>query len=85
MFLAGLKFVLGLVTGFGLLVGFIVLTFVCIELFAAWRKKHRPCACGPKAPALRHAMPRFREHAVFQFSYRSDDWIQVPDKSEYTQ
>jgi hypothetical protein len=65
MFLAGLKFALGLVTGLGLLAGFIVLTFICIELFALWRKKYRPRMWEPKARASRRAMPRFRERAVF--------------------
>ena len=85
MFLAGLKFALGLVTGLGLLAGLIVLTFVCMDLFTTWRKKHRPRMWEPKARSSQRAIPRFRERAVFQFSYRSDDWIPVPDKSEHTQ
>jgi hypothetical protein len=85
MFLEGLKLALGLVTGLGLFAGILGFVIIGPELFAHWRKKHRRRLWETKACALRRAMPRFRERAVFQFSYRTNDWISTPDKSEHLQ
>jgi hypothetical protein len=84
MFLAGLKFALGLITGGVLLAGMLALVLGGAELFAYWRKKRPHRLWGAEARAQPRAMPRFRERAVFQFSYRSDDWIPTQDKSEYS-
>ena len=85
MFLAGLKFALGLVVGLVFLSGIATLGLIGAELFDHWRKKRRHRLWEARVRAHRCAMPQFRERAVFQFRYRSDDWIPTPDKSEYLQ
>jgi hypothetical protein len=85
MFLMGLKFALGLIVGGFLLTGMLALAIGGTELFAYWRKKRRRRLWGAKARAQRRAMPRFRDRAFFQFSYRSDDWLPVTDKTKYLQ
>jgi hypothetical protein len=85
MFLAGLKFALGLAVGAVLLSGVAMLGIIGTELFDRWRKKRQHVLWKAKTRVQRGAMPQFRERAVFQFCYRSDDWIPTPDKSEYLQ
>lgn len=85
MFLAGLKFALGLVVGLVLLLGVVTLGLIGAELFDHWRRKRRHRLWEAKVRALRCATPQFRERVVFQFFYRSDDWVPTPDKSEYLQ
>jgi hypothetical protein len=82
MFFAGLKFALGLIVGGFLLAGVLGLAIGVAELFSYRRKKRQYRPWKTKERAHRRAMPRFREHAVFQFSYRSDDWMSASDKSE---
>jgi hypothetical protein len=85
MFLAGLKFALGLIAGGFLLTGMLALAIGGAELFAYWRKKRPHRLWRAKTHAQRRAMPRFRERAFFQFSYRSDDWLPAPSKTESLQ
>jgi hypothetical protein len=83
MFLAGLKFALGLVVGLLLVSGIFFLSLIAMDLLAYWRKKCRRRLWEAKARAPLRAVLRFRERAVFQFFYRSDDWLSVPDKTEF--
>ena len=86
--LAGLKFALGLAAGLSHFSGTLLLLLILLiamDRLVGWRKKRRRHLQGAKARASQRTMPRFRERVVFQFFYRSDDWIPVPDKSEYTQ
>jgi hypothetical protein len=83
MFLAGLKFALGLITGGVLLTGMLALAIGCAEQFAYWRKKRPHRLWAQKTHAQRRAMSRLRERAVFQFLYRTNDWIPTSDKTEF--
>ena len=85
MFLAGLKFALGLAVGLVFLSGIAALGLIGVELFDHWRKKRRDRLWEAKVRAHRCAMPQFRERAVFQFCYCSDEWIPTRDKTEYLQ
>jgi len=85
MFLAGLKFALGLVAGLVLLSGVATLGLIGAELFDYWRKKRRRLQWKAKVSTLRRATLQFHERAVFCFRFRTDDWIPMRDKSEYLQ
>jgi len=65
MFPAGLKFSLGFVAGLTLFSGIAILAFIGAELFTRWRTKRRQ--------RLWRAILQFRERAIFQYFYRSDD------------
>lgn len=83
MFLAGLKFALGFVTGMSILSGLSLLALAGADLFTHWRKRRRRRLWETRARALRHVMPQIREHAVFCFRFRTDDWIETRDKTKY--
>jgi hypothetical protein len=83
MFLAGLKFALGLVVGLTLISGVAMLGLIGAELFGRWRKRRQRRLYEARSRALLHVMPQIREHAVFCFRFRTDDWIRVRDKSEH--
>jgi hypothetical protein len=85
MFLAGLKFALGLAVGMPLLLCVAAFALIGVARFDRWLERRRRLQWEAKARVSQRTMPRFRERAVFQFFYRSDDWIPVPDKSEHTQ
>lgn len=83
MFLEGLKFALGFVAGMSILSGLLILALAVAELFAHWRKKRRCRLWETKARGLQRVMPQIREHAVFCFRFRTDDWIPTRDKTKY--
>jgi hypothetical protein len=85
MFLAGLKFALGLAVGMPLLLCVAVFALIGMARFDRWLEKRKRLQWEAKTHALRHATPRFRERAVFCFRFRTDDWIATHDKSEYLQ
>jgi hypothetical protein len=85
MFLAGLKFALGLVAGLSLFAGILISAVIGAELLSCWRKKHRLRLCKTNTRARRRTVPHFQERAVFRSFYRFDDWIPTPDKSEHLQ
>jgi hypothetical protein len=85
MFLEGLKFALGLVAGWVLFSGLVFLTIVCVEIFARWREKHRPCLWRTKVQTMQSVLPQISERVVLRFSYHTDDWIPASDKSEFFQ
>jgi hypothetical protein len=80
MFLTGLKFFLGYIVGGLLFTGMLALATGGAEIYL--RRKRRRRLRTEKTRAQRCAMPRFREHAAFQFTYRSDDWLSASDKPE---
>lgn len=80
MFLAGLKFALGLVLGLTLLSGFATLGLIGAELYDRWRQKYNFCLQKERVRALRHPMPPIR--VSFRFLYRTDDWIAEHHKAK---
>ena len=85
MFLAGLKFALGLVVGWTLLSGVAILALLAAVRLDCWREKRRRLQWEVKARALRCTMPEFRECAVFCFRFRTDNWRSKYDKTEHLQ
>jgi hypothetical protein len=83
MFLAGLKFALGLGVGLTLLLSVAVLALIGAARFDLWRERRWRLQWEAKTHALPHATPRFRECTVFCFRFRTGDWEQVPRKTEY--
>lgn len=81
MFLAGLKFALGLVVGLTLLPGVVILGIVGAVLFDRWRRERRFRRMA-KARDPHRATPRFRERAVFCFRFDADDWKRKRPLSE---
>jgi hypothetical protein len=82
MFLAGLKFALGLVVGLSLLSGIATLGIFVTAIFDGWRKKRRGRLWNAKSLAQSSTPLQFRERAVFQLNYRTDDWLLESDKPE---
>ena len=85
MFLAGLKFALGLIAGMSIFLGMLVLALMGAELFGYWRKKRQRRLDVTNARALKHVMPQIRESAVFCFCFRTDDWLRTRDATKYLQ
>lgn len=85
MFVAGLKFALGLVVGWTLLLSVAALALTGAARFDRWREERRRLQWKAKVHALRHGTPQFRERAVFCFHFRTDDWIPTCDKTEHLQ
>jgi hypothetical protein len=85
MFLAGLKFALGLAAGLVFLSGLGMLGLAGADLSTRWRKKRQRSLWKERARALRHVMPLLRERVVFRFFYRTGDWLPERDKSEHLQ
>lgn len=83
MFLAGLKFALGLVVGLTFLSGVATLGLIGAELFDRGRKGRQRRLYEAKSRALQHVMPQIRERAVFCFRFRTNDWMRTRDKSEH--
>jgi hypothetical protein len=83
MFLAGLKFALGLVVGLLLFAGIFMLSLIATDRFAGWRKRRQHHLDADRARVFKHVMPQVRKCAVFCFRFRTDDWKQVPRKTEH--
>jgi hypothetical protein len=83
MFLAGLKFALGLVVGLLLVSGIFFLSLIAMDLLAGWRKRRQRHLDAGRTHVLKHVMPQVTERALFCFFFRSDDWKQVPRKTKY--
>ena len=83
MFLAGLKIALGIAVGMPLFLCVAALALIGVARFDRWLERRSRLQWEAKTRALPHATPRFREHAVFCFRFRADDWIATSDKSEY--
>jgi|GEM_PF-3280123 hypothetical protein len=81
MFLAGLKFVLGIVAGLTLLSVIATAAMMTVDLFVRWRKRHLEALWKAKERALRRGVAQqFREHAVFCLHFHTDDWLSERDK-----
>jgi hypothetical protein len=85
MFLAGLKFALGLVVGLLLIAGIFMLSLVATDLLASWRKRRQHRLDTARVRARKHVMPQMSTRVAFSFRFCTDDWVPVPDKSKYLQ
>lgn len=83
MFLEGLKFGLGLVAGMSVLSVLSLLGIVVVELLSYWQRKRRGRMYVAKTRALQRVTRQIREHAVFCFRFRTDDWIRMRDKTKH--
>jgi hypothetical protein len=83
MFLAGLKFALGVAVGMPLLLCVAAFALIGVARFDCWLERRWRLQWEVKTRALPNATPRFRERAVFCFRFHTDDWIATSDKSEY--
>jgi len=83
MFLAGFQFALGLLVGLILISAVAMLGLIGAELFDRWRKRRQHRLYEAKSRVLQHVMPQIREHAIFCFRFRTDDWIRLRDKFEH--
>ena len=81
MFLAGLKFALGLMVGLTLFSGVALLGMIGVTLLDHWRKKRRDGLFDAKPTAKPHTVPQIR--VVFRSVYRTDDWIRARGETEY--
>ena len=83
MFLEGLKFALGFVAGMSVLWVLCLLGIALVELFSYWQRKRRGRMYVAQARALQRVAPQIREHAVYCFRFRTDDWIRMRDKTKH--
>jgi hypothetical protein len=84
MFVAGLKFALGLMTGVSLFTSALMLLLGSMELIAGWRKRARR-ADHERPKTERPAIPQRMGPVILRHSFHTDAWIKKPRRSEYLQ